>query len=267
MNNDLSEEWRDKLAAASSWQGFETLLVSRSVDDILAYAFRKVLPVLAPSAIDTVKISFADLQKQWKSEHLVETEAELVEDMIKTNLEIDSQRDGFSTFDVTVGTEASENSKLYWMVRVSYDQFKALCQTKFMQINVVIGTTFRGYRVWRVKYKWGNGAIALAVMGKSIPETTAPEEIEGILMVLGGRITRGSNIEVDAQAIWGAVNELKVMYPDCVFTENASLDLYPEKFTLRMKVTSTEQRVARVREDLLSALARRGLRVYVENDT
>jgi len=99
------------------------------------------------------------------------------------------------------------------------------------------------------------------------PETTAPEEIEGILMVLGGRITRGPNIEVDAQAIWGAVNELKTMYPDCVLTENTSLDLYPEKFTLQMKVTSTEQRVARVREDLLSALARRGLRVYVENDT
>lgn len=102
MNNDLPEEWRDKLAAASFWQGYETLLISKSVDDILAYAFRKVLPVLAPSAIDTVRISFVDLQKQWKSEYLVETEAEPVEDMIRTNLEIDSQRDCFSTFGVTV---------------------------------------------------------------------------------------------------------------------------------------------------------------------
>jgi hypothetical protein len=97
-------------------------------------------------------------------------------------------------------------------------------------------------------------------------ETTAPEEIEGNLIVLGGRITRGPNIEVDAQAIWGAVNELKTMYPDCVFTENTSLDLYPEKFMLQIKVTSTEQRVVRVKEDLLSALARRRLKVYVEND-
>jgi hypothetical protein len=92
---------------------------------------------------------------------------------------------------------------------------------------------------------------------------TAPEEITGILMVLGGRITRGPNIEVDTQAIRDAVNELKTMHPDCVYT---SLDLYPEKFVLQMKVTSTMQRVARVREDLLSALARRGLKVYVEND-
>jgi len=168
MNNDLPEEWSDKLAAASSWQGYETLLVSKSVDDILAYAFRKVLPVLATSAIDTVRISFADLQKQWRSEYLVETEPEPVEDMIRTNLGIDSQRDGFSTFDVTVGTGAGADSKLYWMVRVNEDQFKALCQTKFMQINVGIGTTFRGYRVWRVKYKCGNEAIALAAMGNSI---------------------------------------------------------------------------------------------------
>jgi hypothetical protein len=168
MNNDLPEEWRDKLAAASSWQGSKTLLVSKSVDDILAYAFRKVLPVLAPTAVDTVKISFSDLQKQWKSEYLVETEAEPIEDMIRKNLEIDSQRDGFSTFDVTVGTEADEDSKLYWMVRVSDNQFKALCQTKFMQINVGIGTTFRGYRLWRVKYKLGNEAVALAAMRNSI---------------------------------------------------------------------------------------------------
>lgn len=168
MNNDLPEEWRDKLAVASFWQGYETLLISKSVDDILAYAFRKVLPVLSPSAIDTVRISFADLQKQWKSEYLVETEAEPVEDIIRTNLEIDFQRDGFSTFDVTVGTEAKEDSKLYWMVRVNDDQFKALCQTKFMQINVGIDTTFRGYRIWRVKYKWENEAIALAAMANSI---------------------------------------------------------------------------------------------------
>jgi hypothetical protein len=166
MDDSLHEENRDNLISKSHSQ--EPLLISKSIDEILVYSFGKVLPVLRVNNSDAVMLAFSHLQKSWDSEYLVETETDLIADIIRQNLERCTKNDNFSCFDVIIGTEADEKSVLYWRSRVNDQEFKILSQVQFMQINAIIGTTFRGYRIWKVRYEQGNQATALAAMANSI---------------------------------------------------------------------------------------------------
>ena len=164
----LSDEWRSRLGEGSAWHGIQQVVVSTSREEVLGCIFDHVLPVLAPCTRRELDLAFPELQKAWGSDYLIETEPELIRDTVGDNLRRDSAKPGFSTFDVIVGTEATDESQLSWIIRGREEDYRALLQCKFVQANSIIGGVFRGYRIWKPSDEWGHVHIALAAAGGSV---------------------------------------------------------------------------------------------------
>ena len=163
----LVEEWRKLLAPDSSWSGVEDLMRSNSCERILHFVFTSLLPIVSPCNSSIIRdVAFQDLQRAWGCERLVEAEPQIVEQVVRTNLDRDTERDGFEQFAVCVGTEAKHGSA-YWVLRVDKAILKTLFRTRFIQIGSFIGSTFRGYRIWRIRNGGGKETIALAAYSGS----------------------------------------------------------------------------------------------------
>ena len=83
--------------------------------------------------------------------------------MIQVNLDRDVQRKGYQHFEVQLGTEGTRESRLVWLFNENKADYEALCGVRYVQIDSVCGDTFIGYRIWKLKYPWGE-ALALVTM-------------------------------------------------------------------------------------------------------
>jgi hypothetical protein len=167
-NGERLEKWRQKLQPCSHWEGVETLVVSPSKAKILNFAFKEILPLLPVTDRSLVNIAFSELLKGWQSASLVEAEPEAIREMIQANLDRDCHRDRFKIFEVELGTEGTQEARLVWLFHEDRTDYEALCEVRFVQVNSMVGDAFVGYRIWKLKYPWGE-ALALAAMKEPEP--------------------------------------------------------------------------------------------------
>jgi hypothetical protein len=83
--------------------------------------------------------------------------------MIRLHLDWNKRRKEFQHFEIQLGTEGTDESRLFWLFHTNQADYEALFDVRYVQIDSVCGDTFIGYRFWKLKYPWGE-ALALVTM-------------------------------------------------------------------------------------------------------
>lgn len=163
VEEELVQNWRQWLLPTGTLEGVFTLFKSSSRERILDFTFNEVIPILPVANRRLVDITFFEQKRTWPSARLIESDAELIREVLHLRLDWNRRRSGFQFFEVQAGTEITGESRLFWLFHTNQDDYQAIFNLKYIQVNSIIGSTFVGYRIWRLDYPWG-GALALGAM-------------------------------------------------------------------------------------------------------
>ena len=160
---ELVQNWRQWLQSGSNWEGAATIFASSSPKEILDFTFEDVAPILPNTERRLVDIAFSYLKNIWKSTRFLEADSDMIREIIQLRLDWNLKRNGFQSFEVQLGTEVNEDSSLFWLFHTNQTDYEAMFGVKYVQVNSILGDNFIGYRIWKLKYPWGD-ALALAAM-------------------------------------------------------------------------------------------------------